>query len=70
MTEPAKLWLTTGLFTITYAGLAAGKVPKLRLDRPVRIEITGVTLRPLQGLAADGRAVTLSVTGGELCVPN
>jgi hypothetical protein len=35
---------------------------KLRLDRPVRIEITGVTLRPLQGLAADGRAVTLSVT--------
>jgi Na+/H+ antiporter NhaD/arsenite permease-like protein len=28
------LWLTSCLFTITYAGLAAGKVPKLRLDRP------------------------------------
>ncbi len=34
MIEPTKLWLTTGLFTVTYAGLAAGKVPRLRLDRP------------------------------------
>lgn len=28
-----KLWITTGIFTITYAGMAFGKVPKLRVDR-------------------------------------
>lgn len=26
-------WVTTGLFTVTYAGLAAGRFPKLRIDR-------------------------------------
>ena len=26
-------WLTTGIFTVTYAGLAVGKYPKLRIDR-------------------------------------
>ena len=33
MTESTKLWLTSGLFTVTYAALATGKVPRLRLDR-------------------------------------
>jgi Vault protein inter-alpha-trypsin domain/von Willebrand factor type A domain len=35
---------------------------RLRLDRPIRIEIAGALLRPLHGVAADGRAVTLSLT--------
>jgi len=41
---------------------------KLRLDAPIVIDITGGVLRPVHGIAADGRAVTLTVTradGGE-----
>ena len=34
MSGTPTLWLTTGLFTLTYAALAVGKVPGLRLDRP------------------------------------
>ena len=34
----------------------------LRLDRPIRVEIAGAQLRPLHGIAADGRAVTLSLS--------
>lgn len=34
MTGTTGLWLTSGIFTITYAGLAFGKLPRLRLDRP------------------------------------
>lgn len=33
MDGPAALWTTTALFTLTYAGLALGKVPWLRIDR-------------------------------------
>ncbi len=33
MTGPTTLWLTWGLFAVTYIGLAAGKIPRLRIDR-------------------------------------
>ena len=44
-----KIWLTTGLFTITYAALAIGKVPKLRIDRP-GIAFVGATLMLCTGV--------------------
>jgi len=34
------LWLTTGCFTITYIGLALGRLPGLRIDR-VGIALVG-----------------------------
>ena len=33
LTSDLMWWLTTGIFTVTYAGLAVGKYPKLRVDR-------------------------------------
>jgi Vault protein inter-alpha-trypsin domain/von Willebrand factor type A domain len=35
---------------------------RLRLDAPIVIDITGGALRPVRGIAADGRGVTLTVT--------
>ncbi len=55
MTEPTKLWLTTGLFTVTYAGLAVGKVPKLRLDRP-GIAFVGAALMLCTGMVTLAQA--------------
>ena len=31
--QSVMMWVTTGLFAATYAGLAVGKIPKLRVDR-------------------------------------
>lgn len=55
LTEPTKLWLTTGLFTLTYAGLAVGKVPKLRLDRP-GIAFVGAALMLCTGVVTLAQA--------------
>jgi hypothetical protein len=33
LTPTEKCWLTAALFTLTYAGLTWGKVPRLRIDR-------------------------------------
>lgn len=43
MSETAAFWLTSGLFALTYAGLALGKVPGLRMDR-AGIALVGATL--------------------------
>jgi len=45
----AALWLTTAIFTATYAGLALGKVPGLRVDR-AGIALVGATLMLVTGL--------------------
>jgi Na+/H+ antiporter NhaD/arsenite permease-like protein len=55
LTEPTKLWLTTGLFTVTYAGLAVGKVPRLRLDRP-GIAFVGAALMLCTGVVTLAQA--------------
>ena len=49
MNGSTTLWLTSGLFTVTYAGLAVGKVPKLRIDRP-GIAFVGAALMLCTGL--------------------
>jgi len=41
-------WLTAGLFTLTYAGLALGKIPGLRMDR-AGIALVGATLMLIVG---------------------
>ena len=49
MDGPAALWLTTALFTLTYVGLALGKVPGLRMDR-AGIALVGAVLMLVFGL--------------------
>src|SRR5271166_1385508 len=44
-----EFWLTVILFTLTYAGLALGKVPGLRMDR-AGIALVGATLMLVTGL--------------------
>jgi hypothetical protein len=53
--------IETGTARLLGATLVDGRA-RLRLDRPIRIEIADAVLRPLHGVAADGRAVTLTVT--------
>jgi Na+/H+ antiporter NhaD/arsenite permease-like protein len=51
------LWLTAALFALTYAGLAVGKVPGLRMDR-AGIALVGATLMLLTGLLTFEQAVS------------
>ncbi len=48
MDSPMISWLTTVLFVLTYAGLALGKVPGLRMDR-AGIALVGATLMLVAG---------------------
>src|SRR5579884_2064494 len=48
MDSPSIAWLTTVLFVLTYAGLALGKVPGLRMDR-AGIALVGATLMLVAG---------------------
>src|SRR5947209_18942190 len=59
LTDPEKLWLTAGLFTATYLGLAVGKVPGLRMDR-AGIALVGATLMLVTGLLTLEQAVNPS----------
>jgi Na+/H+ antiporter NhaD/arsenite permease-like protein len=52
-----KLWLTSALFALTYAGLAVGKVPGLRMDR-AGIALVGATLMLLTGMLTVEQAVS------------
>ena len=49
MDDSAALWLTAVLFTLTYAGLALGKVPGLRMDR-AGIALVGAAAMLVAGL--------------------
>jgi Na+/H+ antiporter NhaD/arsenite permease-like protein len=51
------LWLTTVLFTVTYVGLAIGKVPGLHMDR-AGIALVGATLMLVTGLLTFEQAVS------------
>jgi Na+/H+ antiporter NhaD/arsenite permease-like protein len=51
------LWLTVVIFSLTYAGLAIGKVPGLRMDR-AGIALVGATLMLVSGLLSFGEAVS------------
>lgn len=51
------LWLTLVVFVLTYAGLALGKVPSLRIDR-AGIAFVGATLILLSGLLTLEQAVS------------
>jgi Na+/H+ antiporter NhaD/arsenite permease-like protein len=51
------LWLTALLFTLTYVGLALGRVPGLRMDR-AGIALVGATFMLLTGLLTLSQAVS------------
>ncbi len=55
MTGPTTLWLTSGLFAATYIGLAAGKIPRLRLDR-AGIAFVGAALMLCTGVISLAQA--------------
>jgi Na+/H+ antiporter NhaD/arsenite permease-like protein len=50
-------WLTTILFTLTYLGLALGRVPGLRMDR-AGIALVGATLMLVTGLLSFEQAIS------------
>src|ERR1700677_3091682 len=50
------IWLTCILFTLTYIGLALGKVPGLRMDR-AGIALVGATLMLITGVLSLNQAV-------------
>jgi Na+/H+ antiporter NhaD/arsenite permease-like protein len=52
----ATAWITTAIFGLTYLGIAAGKVPKLRMDR-AGIALVGATLMLVTGMLPLPRAV-------------
>ncbi len=56
LTPSEALWLTTILFALTYAGLAWGKVPGLRMDR-AGIALVGAVLMLATGLLPFDKAV-------------
>jgi Na+/H+ antiporter NhaD/arsenite permease-like protein len=56
LSPEASLWITTILFTLTYAGLALGKVPGLRMDR-AGIALVGATALMACGLLSLEQAV-------------
>jgi Na+/H+ antiporter NhaD/arsenite permease-like protein len=47
--DATKLWVTTAIFTATYAGLALGRIPGLRVDR-AGIALVGATLMLVTGM--------------------
>jgi di/tricarboxylate transporter len=51
------VWLTWIIFAVTYAGLALGKVPGLRMDR-AGIAMVGATLMLVTGVLSLGQAVS------------
>ena len=51
------VWLTWIIFAVTYAGLALGKVPGLRIDR-AGIALVGATLMLVTGILSLGQAVS------------
>ena len=57
MNLETKLWVTTGLFALTYLALAIGKVPKLRMDR-AGIAFMGAALMLVSGVLTIGEAVS------------
>src|SRR5436190_16328875 len=57
LTDSEKLWWTTAVFTTTYAGLALGKVPGLRMDR-AGIALVGATLMLVTGMLTFDQAVS------------
>ena len=57
MNQEMSLWLTTGLFTLTYAGLALGRVPGLHIDRS-GIAVVGATLMLVTGMVSFQQAVS------------
>ena len=56
MSEPAARWLTVAVFVATYAGLAVGRLPWLRTDRP-GIALAGAALTLALGLLSFDDAV-------------
>jgi hypothetical protein len=50
----------SGYATLVQGRLVEGRT-RVRLDAPIEIMVTGAAIRPLQGVAADGRAVNLTV---------
>src|SRR5205085_4321798 len=50
-------WLTWTWFVLTYAGLAAGKIPGLRMDR-MAIALVGATLMLVTGVLSLEQAVS------------
>jgi Na+/H+ antiporter NhaD/arsenite permease-like protein len=52
-----KFWITTALFTLTYLGLALGKVPGLCMDR-AGIALVGATLMLVSGALTFAQAVS------------
>jgi Na+/H+ antiporter NhaD/arsenite permease-like protein len=57
LTPQEMRWLTTILFSVTYAGLAWGKVPGLRMDR-AGIALVGAALMLVTGLLSFDEAVS------------
>ncbi|HJT76697.1 MAG TPA: SLC13 family permease, partial [Gemmataceae bacterium] len=57
MGHETTLWLTSILFALTYAGLAFGRVPGLRMDR-AGIALVGATLMLVTGMLTFGQAVS------------
>jgi Na+/H+ antiporter NhaD/arsenite permease-like protein len=57
MDLPSIVWLTSLLFILTYAGLALGKVPGLRMDR-AGIAVVGATLMLVAGVLTLQEAVS------------
>ena len=50
-------WMTLGLFSLTYVGLAVGRVPGLRMDR-AGIALVGATAMLVLGLLSFHQAVS------------
>jgi Na+/H+ antiporter NhaD/arsenite permease-like protein len=57
MDGQSALWLTSILFTLTYAGLALGKIPGLRMDR-AGIALVGAALMLVTGVLTLQQAVS------------
>ncbi len=56
--DDVTFWLTWALFVLTYAGLALGKVPGLRMDR-AGIALVGATLMLVTGVLSLEQAVSM-----------
>jgi Na+/H+ antiporter NhaD/arsenite permease-like protein len=57
MNGETTLWLTAGLFTLTYLALAFGRVPGLRIDR-AGIALVGATLMLVTGMLSFRQAIS------------
>jgi Na+/H+ antiporter NhaD/arsenite permease-like protein len=59
-------WLTWIIFAATYAGLALGKVPGLRMDR-AGIALVGATLMLITGVLSLNQAVSPTRSTSKRC---